>query len=315
MRCPHCELEWTPPPDVCPKCRTTVAAASPAPSTTLPPTPVLPPTPSSSAILAGLLPISVHCADDLNATNIPQLKQAASMFGYTGTTNAIYLGSLLFGVIATLMGISGIQNSPLNIILMLLGIGLICEAFWVKNTPVSRNTFIVDGIVLLCIGLWNIIVCMMNSTAQHQTSAFLILGALQIFWGVQRFRLASTFTVMPAPVGQDEAVIQLTALVRRVRDNKPGTDPGIVEFQAQTSSYKVALGQEYHLIYEQKSGTVSFAVRSQFAITCNNPGEYTCAISVTMDGQTNRGKMPRAAYDRYQEWLAQHPSPTTAAMP
>ncbi|HSC77053.1 MAG TPA: hypothetical protein VLB32_00700, partial [Candidatus Acidoferrales bacterium] len=80
-----------------------------------------------------------------------ELQRAADFRTVRKTLRPAAFGSIVFGVIAIGMGIASLEDSPVNAVLVLLGLGLLGEGIWilVQPTPVGM---IVDGIALCLLG-------------------------------------------------------------------------------------------------------------------------------------------------------------------
>lgn len=103
------------------------------------------------------------------------------------------IGSIVFGIIAIVMGVATAGENPLNIGLAVIGGLLFAEGIWLLLTlrPVG---LIVDGIMLCILGVWIIFISIYNMTqgAGGISPIFIPLGIFQIYWGVQNiFRYRS----------------------------------------------------------------------------------------------------------------------------
>src|SRR5438105_4807269 len=63
--------------------------------------------------------------------------------------------SILFGVLAIVIGVTGIPINPLNTILALIGLFMLTEGVYCLIWP-KPIMFIPDGIVFILVALWNI---------------------------------------------------------------------------------------------------------------------------------------------------------------
>lgn len=103
------------------------------------------------------------------------------------------IGSIVFGIIAIVMGVATAGENPLNIGLAVIGGLLFAEGIWLLLTlrPVG---LIVDGIMLCILGVWIIFISIYNMTQGSGgiSPIFIPLGIFQIYWGVQNiFRYRS----------------------------------------------------------------------------------------------------------------------------
>lgn len=142
-------------------------------------------------------------------------------------------GSIIFGAIAILLGVTGISANPMNIVLALLGVFVMAEGIWLLSAP-SPKGFIVDGCAIMGVGIWNILTTIQDMSL-HPGAAphFAVLGVLQLFWGVQSFgtsrRASEMLSLTPSP----EAVNQADALVNTVTKSNFKSNPNYIEFRQQ----------------------------------------------------------------------------------
>ena len=134
------------------------------------------------------------------------LRKALTFYGLRRQLRAAGIGSLLFGVIAFFLGASTMGQVPLNGMLALLGLLLIVEGVWVIAAP-SASGIIVDGLFVTAIGVWNIVVSLVEiggNSGGSLTGRFLIFGIFQIGWGIgriaqyKRYAYLRGFTLDPA---------------------------------------------------------------------------------------------------------------------
>jgi hypothetical protein len=116
------------------------------------------------------------------------LRKALAFYGLYRQLRGAGIGSLLFGVIAFFLGASTMGQVPINGLLALLGLLLIVEGVWVIAAP-SATGIIVDGLFVAAIGIWNVVISLVEiggSSGGSLTGRFLIFGIFQISWGIGR---------------------------------------------------------------------------------------------------------------------------------
>lgn len=139
------------------------------------------------------------------------------------------IGSIVFGLIAVLLGAAGIQQNPVNAILAIIGLFLVVEGSWLLVKPKPLG-FILDGLALLCLGLWNMFITISNSAPGAQPGAFGALGIWQIAWGVRNLQRYSQIKMMPETTPSDETLRDLDTVVKDIRKTKVSADPNRVDF-------------------------------------------------------------------------------------
>ena len=102
--------------------------------------------------------------------------------------------SIIWGVLALGGGALTLKDGPLGGAAILLGLFLLGTGAWVLAAP-SPLGFIGNGIGLILVGLANIAYSLLRMRAGHPgESVWIILGALQLWWGVRAFQRYSIFS-------------------------------------------------------------------------------------------------------------------------
>jgi hypothetical protein len=116
------------------------------------------------------------------------LRKGLAFYGLRKQLRAAGIGSLLFGAIAFFLGASTMGRVPINGLLALLGLLLIVEGVWVVAAP-SASGIIVDGLFVTVIGVWNIVISLVEiggNSGDSFSGRFLVFGIFQIVWGIGR---------------------------------------------------------------------------------------------------------------------------------
>jgi hypothetical protein len=107
------------------------------------------------------------------------------------------IGSIVFGIIAILMGVLLINENELNVLVVLFGFILFFEGIWLRVRPRPKG-LIIDGILLLILGIWNTAISIPAIKAEGWQpnpgesytglgQTFLAIGIAQIIWGLWSF--------------------------------------------------------------------------------------------------------------------------------
>jgi hypothetical protein len=107
--------------------------------------------------------------------------------------------SIIWGVLALGGGALTLKDGPLGGAAILLGLFLLGTGAWVLAAP-SPLGFIGNGIGLILVGLANIAYSLLRMRAGHPgESVWIILGGLQLWWGVGAFQRYAIFSKALGP--------------------------------------------------------------------------------------------------------------------
>lgn len=142
-------------------------------------------------------------------------------------------GSIGAGALNFWIGLETIRQHPVNLIVLLLGVFLLCEGFCVWRFLKRRvEVFIIDSIALCFAGLWNFFVSL-----QYAGDYGVFLGGLasaQIAWGIKQAANYYRFVSLAKDAPSDEAIQQANALARKFEEAKKVRSPLLIGFQTVT---------------------------------------------------------------------------------
>ena len=141
------------------------------------------------------------------------------------------IGSILFGVIAMAVGFGSMNDNPVNAILGFIGVLLFIEGIWLVSDPKPVG-MIVDGIALMILGIWNIIITLANTASGGGSGIFAVLGVWQIIWGIQSFGRYSHFSKLPMHKPTDSLNKQMNTLINEISKSKTKDRTDLIEFRA-----------------------------------------------------------------------------------
>ena len=147
-----------------------------------------------------------------------RLQEMAEFEGLRATLRGSGVGSILWGGFAIWAGYTSMNVNPVNVWLLIIGVGLVLEGLWVR-TQCHAGAFVVDGFALLVIGLWNVGVSYANMQAGADggaTKIFLYLGLAQIWWAIGRFRSPGTLSGLTEPASAEVAEAERFVETERV---------------------------------------------------------------------------------------------------
>jgi len=235
-----------------------------------------------------------------------ELQKAANYRSFGKTLRPSGIASIVFGLIAVVMGIAMIEDNPVNGVLVVIGLLLAVEGVWLVSAP-SPGGLIADGIALIVLGIWNLVVTVMSASAAGG-SGFGVLGAFQIIWGFQRFgrygRVTKIAMVKPSP----EVHRRLEQITGEVVQAKAIGDPRYVEFQGKTSkrsdTWQGLLGDARAVFVRAGGSDYVFASREGVdlrEVQTVHAGQ-TLKASFRLGDRAFSGTISPESFERYERW-------------
>lgn len=174
------------------------------------------------------------------------------------------IGSIIFGIIALAVGFGGMQENPINGILVLIGLFLLIEGVWVVSSPKPAG-MIVDGIAMLTVGIWNILVTIANIANDGGFQFFIVIGVWQIIWGCQSFQRYKRFSKMPVNKPSKETLKQIDDLMNTIIKVKAKEQDNIIEFKTNRPQqlWKGKLSQNTAIFVERTGQDIMFAAKHE----------------------------------------------------
>jgi hypothetical protein len=214
------------------------------------------------------------------------------------------IGSIIFGGIAFVMGIISIEDNPLNMFLVLLGIFLFIEGAWLVSSP-SPSGIIVDGIALVILGIWNIFITIYNESQGAKGSTnFALIGILQIIWGIQSFKRYKRFSNVTTEKPPEESIQRIDEIVKNVLNAKPDFDLDVIQFSTKNQNWKGKLLPEVGVFVETNGNDVVFVRKELFNVTQyvpNQSGEIL-KVNFQFDDQEKKGTIPSKSLLKFEAW-------------
>ena len=172
---------------------------------------------------------------ETGSLNLDDLQKISNYRLILKTLKPAGIGSMVFGAIAMAMGFGGMEENLLNAILGLLGLFLLVEGIWIYFAPTLKG-LILDGIALLIIGFWNILITIADLAFGGGGGYvfFAILGLWQVIWGLQSFGRYKRLSAMPMIKPSDASLKQIDDLVKSITQAKVRLQPDIIEFKTTT---------------------------------------------------------------------------------
>ena len=217
------------------------------------------------------------------------------------------IGSIIFGLIAIAMGFGSMDEAPINAVLGLIGIFLLGEGIVSAPRP---GGMIVDGIALVILGVWNILITISNAKSGGGGGFhfFAIIGVWQIIWGCQSFGRYARVSQMAMIKPTDEALKKIDDMVKKVLKAKTRDTPDVIEFQGKgmgaQSLWKAQLSQDSAVFVQVGGQDVVFTRKDQVHIETQGKVLIGKALNAEFrfSDRVLKGTIAPDLFDRYEAW-------------
>jgi len=223
-------------------------------------------------------------------TDAEKIQRAANWRALRGLLRTGGIGSIVFGGIAIYLGLDALsEDGPdLNGILVAIGGFLVLEGIAVIALPRAPG-LIAEGLALLLIGLWNLVVAVTNNASWMG-----VLGFYQILWAVQSFRRYPRFRRV-GPDVQPETLAWFDATVAALKKADLANDPTVVAFTGKQSiwrgefnepMYRARLFPDGMFLYKLSGDDTVVARHSNVVFTPGKPKKLGFAGRLSIGGRT-----------------------------
>lgn len=239
------------------------------------------------------------------------LQWAARYRGIRRLLRRSAIGAIIFGLISIVLGFVTLQLSSLNIILIILGIALFAQAALSYILP-RPWVFIMEGILFVSLGGWNIMVTILNAAAGERPRSFLpILAIFQIGWGILAFKRYGEYRDVPNDAPPEDMLNWLNSMADTLRKTKPEQDASVIEFTAQRQFppqaviWRGRLTPDSITLTDKGGAEVLILDRNGLSIT---PGKAVMLrkdmlnAQIVLDGKKYKGIISQASYERFAAW-------------
>ncbi len=250
----------------------------------------------------------VMSGDEPSPEVFDELQRVANFRHVQKTLKASGTGSIVFGLIAIVVGVMAMQHNPVNAILLGIGILLAVEGTWLVIAPAPAG-IIVDGISLMLVGVWNIWVTINNMAAGQHTSTWGVIGVFQIIWGFQSFSRYSRFSKMPRETPSPATIQRIDEIVKDIAKTKPAVDPEIIDFKMQAffggvQPWKARLRGNHAVFVGPGGKDVIFARTREVDIRSAGKKALSKTLKATfrITDRNFKGIISPESFARYQTW-------------
>ncbi len=225
------------------------------------------------------------------------MRQAWEAARLRRTLSSSGVWSVLWGIVATMVGVASLEASGVNALLIGIGLFLIGTgiAAWASPNP---TTLRLDAAALLMVGVWNILVAVTGDLSSQ--FMWIVIGFFQIGWAVQRFRQHSNFVrVQHIPKSLAREVETLINSVQRAAAER-------VEFRIGNKVWLVRLLPDLVVAVTGAGNAqdVQFVLPDEFAleVTGTAQGRQWPPAIIHLKGERRTGTVAPASVERYRAW-------------
>jgi hypothetical protein len=159
-----------------------------------------------------------------------ELQRAANYIALRKKLRVRGIGSILWGVIAIVLGIVAMDTDPVNVILAVIGAFLTIEGIWLVAAPAPAG-MIADGIGLVAVGIWNLAITFMSGSSSNDSMPFFgFLGVMQIVWGCQSFGKYSLLSKLSHAKPSADTLQKFDRVVNYLEQANMMSDASLIEF-------------------------------------------------------------------------------------
>jgi len=220
---------------------------------------------------------------------------------------------MIFGAIALGVGTNGMQDNPINIVLVLIGGFMLVEGLWVIRAP-TPGGLIAEGLVLLTLGAWNIFITIQSIALGAEVSGpWPVLGALQIIWGIHYAVRYHSYADLPPERPSKESLKTVDELVRTITKANPTDAEDIIELETANfiarQNWKAKLMDNAGVFVDTRGREVFVARKEDTELAAGGKpiGSKKVKVSFRIDDRRMSGTIKPELLDRYEAWKSAKP--------
>ena len=243
--------------------------------------------------------------------NFDELKKASKYLSVPRTVQRIGVGNVVLGFIVMLPGLLTIRESPVNAVLVLLGLLFFVEGIWMI---IARNPagIIITGITRVLLGVWIIGVTILNAVmgTANGSPLFIILGVVFIGWGAMSFRRHKRLSGVLSEKPSEKTLQQLRAIGRGILELTVEGKGYNIEFKTFSSwglpkNWKGRLEGDTAIFVEKKRKEVFLAKKGEVLFLKSEKLSLRKGYnaSFTIGDRTMGGEISSTSFESYEKWM------------
>ncbi len=218
-------------------------------------------------------------------------------------------GSIVFGAINIGIGVMfALHHHPINAVLALIGLLLLAAGVWCLVLPGAEGV-LANGIALIFVGLWNILITVLNVAAGAPPQVWwAVFGGFQIAAAAQCFQKYARFSAaLRHRISRDERAM-MARLVKTILKTTAKEDESIIGFQVrgfgQQKAWRGQLGQDVAIFVEKTTNEVLVGDRGDVSIKPHGKVLLGSSLKarVRIGDQAWDALISPQSFDRYRDW-------------
>ena len=244
----------------------------------------------------------------IDPAHLPGLQMAAKYRTLRRILRSSAIGSFIFGTLALVIGGITLQYTNLNLILIGLGVALI--VFGVLDLTMPRSGLLLaDGILLLVLAAWNVVVTILNAAGGGRVN-FGWIVIFQVLAGIYTIKRYGEFKDTPTVAPPAPILTWLDQTATTIRKTKPANSPFIVEWIGNRGSWNNASRWRAQLVGETATAVdaagaeVLLVPHQTFTITKGKKAVFGKRVKIVaqLGAISMKGTMEPAQFERFQAW-------------
>lgn len=244
----------------------------------------------------------------IDPTHLLGLQMAAKHRTLRRILRSSAIGSFIFGALALIIGFVMLEYTNLNLVLIALGVTLI--VFGVLDLTMPRpGLLLADGILLLALAAWNVVVTVLNAAGGGRVNFgwIIIFQIMAGIYGIKRYReFKDTPTAAPPP----PMLAWLDQTATTIRKTKPADSPYSIEWIGNRGAWNGANRWRAQLVGEIATAVdaagaeVLLVPRQTFTITKGKKVVFGKRVKIVaqLGAISMKGTMEPAQFERFQAW-------------
>lgn len=243
-------------------------------------------------------------AIDLNRADPDILQNVADQVVIRRHTRGSAIGSVIFGLINSGIGFWSMGESALNLILGLIGLFLLAEGIFLLVTSNPKG-LIADGVAFITVGMWNIVITIMNISQGGEGQAFFaVLGVIQIGWGIQSFKRFDRFSHTGKISVSPDLAGEIKILIEEIKKGNPKKSMDMIQFNAGSRIWKGRLAQGRAIMLTTTGDDIQIMPKSDFTIERTGKAMIgsTVYADISLKRRTMKGTISTEHMERFENW-------------
>lgn len=238
--------------------------------------------------------------------SMEDMQKTADYRLYTNRIKKEAIGSIIFGIIAVGTGI--FFFNIFNLILMSIGLFLLTCGIWAITNP-SPTSLILNGIALIIVGLWNILIPVLEMVfGNFGGVVWLAVGIWQVVMGIQSFKESKKFTRFGSWKPEGHILKEVEDIFNKIKKANPKKEDNIIEFRLTSLKENATVKGEFMgdkvVLVKLPQQTIYFLNNRELEIEIK--GKVLMGKQLKMEAkikdESNSGLIFPESYQRYEKW-------------